>query len=51
MYLERRSQFCHAKIGVEERGHLEFESATVLFSGIVVVRIEEQVFKSVLKSV
>jgi hypothetical protein len=51
MYLEHKSQSGQAKIVILERVHSDFEAATVLFSGRVVIRIEERVFKSVSKSV
>jgi hypothetical protein len=47
MYLEHKSQSGQAKIETQKRVRVDFEAATVLFSGIVVIRIEERVFKLV----
>jgi hypothetical protein len=47
MYLEHKLPSGQVKIGMSERVYSDFEAAKVLFSGIVVIRIEERVFKSV----
>jgi hypothetical protein len=47
MYLEHKSQSSQAKIEMQKRVRVDFEAATVLFSVLIVIKIEERVFKSV----